>query len=220
MQGMNPYVKKHGEHVERERSDWIHAMTAEMVVMSTLRHGAAVAADGLASERGQSKNDQTSAEEAEAERRGGHDKATVAAVAALERRRAARVAEEAGRRAAGFRRYGLGDAVANSPSARSLAKRLESTGFSNFESTDASLDPAGRVRTEFPTLDQARTARYLCRALRETVDAAADWAYGERARETLVLGGDAELAAASRSSAEFDPERDPVSIHILSLIHI
>ena len=211
MQGMNPYAKKHGEHVERERSDWIHAMTAEMVVMSTLRHGAAVAADGLASERGQSKNDQTSAEEAEAERRGGHDKATVAAVAALERRRAARVAEEAGRRAAAARRYGLGDAVANSPSARSLAKRLESTGFS----VDVSVDPAGRaLRTEFPTLDQARTARYLCRALRETVDAAADWAYGERARETLVLGGDAELAAASRSSAEFDPERDPVSIHI------
>ena len=137
--------------------------------------------------------------------RGGHDKATVAAVAALERRRATRVAEEAGRRAAAARRYGLGDAVAHSPSARSLAKRLElNSGFS----VDAS-DPAGSSSFGFPALDQARTARYLCRALRETVDAAADWAYGERARETLVLGGDAELG-----SAEFDPEKDSVSIHI------
>ena len=206
MQGMNPYAKKHGEHVERERSDWIHSMTAEMVVMSTLRQGAAVAADGLASERGQSKNEQTTAQTEKADAmRGGHDKATVAAVAALERRRATRVAEEAGRRAAAARRYGLGDAVAHSPSARSLAKRLElNSGFS----VDPS-DPAGSSSFGFPALDQARTARYLCRALRETVDAAADWAYGERARETLVLGGDAELG-----SAEFDPEKDSVSIHI------
>ena len=47
------------------------------------------------------------AEEAEAERRGGHDKATVAAVGALERRRAARVAEEGG---AGCRCAGCGGA--------------------------------------------------------------------------------------------------------------
>jgi hypothetical protein len=107
MQGMNPYTKKRGEHVERERSDWIHAMTAEMVLMSTLRHGAATAADGLAHERGQSKNDQTVAEDAERPA----DKATVDAVAALERRRGARVAEVAERRAASMRRYGLGAAA-------------------------------------------------------------------------------------------------------------
>ena len=95
------------EHVERERSDWIHAMTAEMVLMSTLRHGAATAADGLAHERGQSKNDQTVAEDAERPA----DKATVDAVAALERRRGARVAEVAERRAASMRRYGLGAAA-------------------------------------------------------------------------------------------------------------
>ena len=42
-------------------------------------------------------------------------------------------------------------------------------------------------------MDQTQAARYICRALRETVDVAADWAYGERARETLVNGGDSAL---------------------------
>ena len=64
----------------------------------------------------------------------------------------------------------------------------------------------------FPALDQTQAARYICRALRETVDVAADWAYGERARETLVNGGDSALTPSG--SEDHDPERDPVSIHI------
>ena len=61
-------------------------------------------------------------------------------------------------------------------------------------------------------MDQTQAARYICRALRETVDVAADWAYGERARETLVNGGDSALTPSG--SEDHDPERDPVSIHI------
>ena len=60
-------------------------------------------------------------------------------------------------------------------------------------------------------MDQTQAARYICRALRETVDVAADWAYGERARETLVNGGDSALTPSG--SEDHDPERDPVSIH-------
>ena len=61
-------------------------------------------------------------------------------------------------------------------------------------------------------MDQTQAARYICRALRETVDVAADWAYGERARETLVNGGDSALTPSG--SEDHDPERDPVSVHI------
>ena len=47
---MNPYCRKTGEHVEREGTGWINAMTAELFIMTTLRIGAINVADGLAGE--------------------------------------------------------------------------------------------------------------------------------------------------------------------------
>ena len=80
MQGMNPRARKTGDHVERESQAWVHAITAETFVLTTLRAAAMSAADGSNAEGGA---DVTARPE-------GADAAAVAAVeAAVRARRAA-----------------------------------------------------------------------------------------------------------------------------------
>ena len=87
MQGMNPYVLKTGDHVEREGNDWINAMTAELFVMTTFRIGAASVADGLS---GKSMVKKGAGAGGGGGGGAGVDAGTAAAVAAVEAERAQR----------------------------------------------------------------------------------------------------------------------------------